>query len=94
MRICWTTGLSYEEKEDVKKGLYLYTGKWAGHRFDIVMPEDSLAKMDGRKDITAEILSEAQKLRRCVLSGHSQKMINEVRASLNLHIGSDLLWAS
>src|SRR5271155_2067508 len=73
MRICWTTRFSYEEKEDVKKGLYLYRGKWAGHRFDIVMQEDSLAKMDGWKDITAEIVSEARKLRRCILSGRSQK---------------------
>ena len=42
MRICWTTRLGYEEKEDVKKGLYLYRGKWAGHRFDIVMPEEPI----------------------------------------------------
>jgi hypothetical protein len=69
MRICWTTRFSYEEREDIKKGLYLYRGKWAGHRFDIVMQEDSLAKTDGWKDITAEIVSEAQKLRRCTLSG-------------------------
>jgi hypothetical protein len=73
MRICWTTRFSYEEREDIKKGLYLYRGKWAGHRFDIVMQEDSLAKTDGWKNITAEIVSEAQKLRRSILSSRGQK---------------------
>jgi hypothetical protein len=69
MRICWTTRSGGEERADLEKGIYLYRGKWAGHRFDIVMQEDSLAKTDGWKDITAEIVSEAQKLRRYSLPG-------------------------
>jgi len=63
MRICWTTPCGYEKKEDLKRGVDLYRGEWAGHRFDIVMQEDSLAKRDGWKNMTAEIVSEAQKLR-------------------------------
>jgi hypothetical protein len=72
MRICWTTRSSYEEKGDLKRGLHLYRGKWAGHRFDIVMQEDSLAERDGWKNITAEIVSEAQKLQCSICSGRTQ----------------------
>jgi hypothetical protein len=60
MRICWSRQSNFREKGN------LCRGKWAGHRFDIVMQEGSLAKRDGWKNITAEIVSEARKLRRSV----------------------------
>jgi hypothetical protein len=72
MRICWTTRSSYEEKEDLKRGLHLYRGIWAGHRFDIVMQEDSLAERNGWKNITTEIVSEAQELQRSICSNRTQ----------------------
>lgn len=71
MRICWTTAFGYVE--ELKRGVYyLYRGKWAGHRFDIVMQEDSLAKRDGWEDITAEVVSEARRLRPNIRSGRIQ----------------------
>jgi hypothetical protein len=73
MRICWTTAFGYAAEEYLKRGVYyLYRGKLAGHRFDIVMQEDSLAKRDGWKDITAEVVSEAQRLRPNIRSGRIQ----------------------
>lgn len=73
MRICWTTAFGYAAEEYLKRGVYyLYRGKWAGHRFDVVMQEDSLAKRDGWKDVTAEVVSEARRLRPNIRPGRTQ----------------------
>ena len=63
MRICWTSSIGLgPSSEDWKE---FHRGRWAGHRFEIVMVlQDSLAGMDGWKDVTVEIVSEARKLRR------------------------------
>ena len=67
MRICWTWTGSH--RVDFEPSMDLHRGKWAGHRFDVVMLEDSLAATGGWKDITEEIVSEARKLRREIRTG-------------------------
>jgi hypothetical protein len=61
MRTCWT--LTTRFPPDLERSIDLNRGRWAGHCFDVVLVEASLAEADGWKDITGDILSEARELR-------------------------------
>lgn len=79
MRICWTSVPS--PRPDFERSLDFHRGKWAGHRFEVVMREDPASVSDSAdsaeaddeghwKDITADIVSEARELRRKIRSSH------------------------
>jgi hypothetical protein len=64
MRICWPSEPSYSNRI-----LDIHRGKWAGHRFDIVSQEihETEAGVQGWRDVSAEIVKEAQEFRRKVV---------------------------
>jgi hypothetical protein len=79
MSICWTS--SSNPLPDLKSGIDLNRGKWAGHRFEIVMVEASSAEADGWKDATGEMVSEARELRhqiRSSLRGRDKETLFEI----------------